>query len=53
MGDLTKFVKTFFDRAMKERHIKVFYQPEIRALTKRICGFEALARWIEDRKSVV
>lgn len=47
MGDLTKFVKTFFDRAMKERHIKVFYQPEIRVLTKRICGFEALARWID------
>lgn len=53
MGDLTKFVKTFFDRAMKERHIKVFYQPEIRALTKRICGFEALARWIDPDIGII
>ena len=34
-----------FQEAMSEGYIEVFYQPEIRAMTREICGFEALARW--------
>ena len=34
-----------FQEAMIEGCIEVYYQPEIRAMTREICGFEALARW--------
>ena len=34
-----------FQEAMIEGYISVYYQPEIRAMTGEICGFEALARW--------
>ena len=34
-----------FQEAMIEGYIEVYYQPEIRAMTREICGFEALARW--------
>ena len=34
-----------FQEAMIEGYIEVYYQPEIRAMTGEICGFEALARW--------
>ena len=34
-----------FQEAMIEGCIEVYYQPELRAMTREICGFEALARW--------
>ena len=34
-----------FHEAMQQGFIKVFYQPEVRVMTREICGFEALARW--------
>ncbi len=34
-----------FQEALIEGYIEVYYQPEIRAMTREICGFEALARW--------
>lgn len=34
-----------FHEAMEQGFIKVFYQPEVRVMTREICGFEALARW--------
>ena len=34
-----------FQEAMSEGCIEVYYQPEIRVMTREICGFEALARW--------
>ena len=34
---------------MEEEHIEVFYQPVIRVTTGRICGYEALARWIDPK----
>ena len=34
-----------FQEARDAGYIEVFYQPEIRTMTREICGFEALARW--------
>ena len=39
------FVLENFDKALENGYIKVYYQPVIRALTGKICSFEALARW--------
>ena len=34
-----------FSKAIMGGHIMVYYQPEVRTMTREICGFEALARW--------
>ena len=34
-----------FQEARDAGYIEVFYQPEIRTMTREICGLEALARW--------
>ncbi len=38
------------DRALKEKWIKVYYQPIVRAVNRRVCDEEALARWIDPVK---
>ena len=42
---LKNHVISDFHTALANKYIKVFYQPEIRTLTRQICGYEALARW--------
>nr|WP_295164562.1 GGDEF domain-containing phosphodiesterase [Selenomonas sp. F0473] len=39
------YIISSFQDAMEQGHIEVFYQPEIRTMTREISGFEALARW--------
>ncbi len=47
--DLTQLIETYvkenIDRAIAEGEIRIYYQPVVRTLTGRVCGFEALARW--------
>ncbi len=40
-----QYIINNFDNAIKNDHIKVFYQPVVNCKTGKICGFEALARW--------
>ena len=42
-----------FQEAMIEGYIEVYYQPEIRAMTGEICGFEALARWKDPAHGMI
>ena len=42
-----------FQEAMNEGYIEVYYQPEIRAMTREICGFEALARWKDPTHGMI
>ena len=39
------YVLRHFNEALEKHYIKVYFQPLIRTLTGKICGFEALARW--------
>ncbi len=39
------YVLANFDRALREGHIKVAFQPIVRSFTKKFCNSEALARW--------
>ena len=39
------YVLRHFNEALKKHYIKVYFQPVIRTLTGKLCGFEALARW--------
>lgn len=47
------FILDNLDRAIREGHIKVYYQPVMRAMTSKLCGCEALARWIAPTKGLL
>lgn len=40
-----KYLQDTIDRAIERGSIEVYYQPVVRALTGKLCGAEALARW--------
>ncbi|SCW29978.1 EAL domain, c-di-GMP-specific phosphodiesterase class I (or its enzymatically inactive variant) [Ruminococcaceae bacterium YRB3002] len=44
---LSEHIRDKIDDAIEQGWIKVYYQPVIRSLTGRLCGFESLARWID------
>ena len=46
---LHQYVVDHIDEAVEKEYIKVFYQPVIRVKTGEICGYEALARWIDPK----
>ena len=39
------YIREHFEEALQKGYIKVYYQPIIRTLTRKVCGAEALARW--------
>ncbi|MBR5635484.1 MAG: EAL domain-containing protein [Pseudobutyrivibrio sp.] len=41
------------EEAIKKKYIKVYYQPIVRAMTGKICGWEALVRWKNPVKGMV
>lgn len=42
---MKSYVREHLDEALEKGHIQIFYQPVMRTLTGKLCGFEALARW--------
>lgn len=42
-----QYVADHIIEAVKNEYIKVYYQPVIRVETGKICGYEALVRWID------
>ncbi len=46
-GKLKKqqFVLDHLDEALENQYIQVYYQPVVRTVSGKICGWEALARW--------
>ena len=51
--ELKQYVLEHFEDAFKEGYFKVYYQPVVRALTKKVCGYEALARWIDPVRGMI
>lgn len=47
--DLKTFVVEKIDEAIREGHIKIYYQSKLRLLNDKFCGAEAFTRW-EDPK---
>ncbi len=45
-----KYIIENLDRALREGWLKVYYQPIVRIVSKKICGTEALARWFDPEK---
>ena len=49
-AEKTHYIAENIDRAIAEGWIKVYYQPIVRAITRKACEEEALARWIDPVK---
>ena len=48
-----RFVVDNLDHALADEQIVAFYQPEVRALTGRVCGLEALSRWNDPHRGLL
>ena len=42
-----------FNKALNDHYIKVYYQPVVRTISRKYCGFEALARWEDPDKGLL
>ena len=51
--ELKDYVIDNIDLAIKNAYIEPFYQPVIRTITGKLCGFEALARWIDPEYGMI
>lgn len=47
--DIQDYVTQHLDEALEKHWIQVYYQPIIRTLTGKLCGMEALARWVDPQ----
>ena len=52
-NELRQYVIDNFENAFKQRYFQVYYQREIRAITRKTCGYEALARWIDPEYGII
>ncbi len=48
-----QYVINNLDRAIEENWITAFYQPIVRATTRRVCDEEALVRWIDPERGML
>ena len=51
--DLASYIEESFPTALENGTIQVYYQPVIRSISRKLCSFEALARWIEPRRGPI
>jgi diguanylate cyclase (GGDEF)-like protein len=45
--DRDKYIAESVERAIESGYIQVYYQPIVRSVSGDLCGFEALARWVD------
>lgn len=47
------YIAQNFESALKGGHICAFYQPVVRTISRKLCSFEALARWIDPTEGII
>ena len=52
-NELERFITDRFQSAMDNGYIQPYYQPVIRTISRQLCSFEALARWIDPERGVI
>jgi len=50
---MNEYVVNNIETAIEKGHIKVFFQPIIRAMTGHVCDFEALCRWDDPQHGLL
>ena len=53
MIEKRRYIQTNLDRAISEKWIQIYYQPIVRAINRKICDEEALARWVDPEKGLI
>ncbi|MBR1659262.1 MAG: EAL domain-containing protein, partial [Oscillospiraceae bacterium] len=53
MTEMDSYVLEHFDEALERGYIRPYCQPVVRALTRQICGLEALARWEDPERGLL
>ena len=48
-----QYVLNHFEEAFENHYFTVYYQPVVRALTQKVCGYEALARWKDPVRGLI
>ena len=51
--ELERHIKETFSAALERGYIQVYYQPVVRSISRKLCSFEALARWIDPDYGVI
>ena len=51
--ELEKHIESHIEEAIAEKQVKVYLQPNMRGLTQRVCGAEALSRWIDPKYGMI
>ena len=51
--ELEKHIEFHAEEAISEKWIKVYLQPNVRGLSKRVCGAEALSRWLDPKYGMI
>lgn len=52
MYDRTHMMRSF-EKALKDGEFEVYFQPQIRTCTGKVCGLEALSRWHDSEKGLL
>ena len=52
-NELEQFILANFESAVEKQHIQPYYQPVIRTISRKLCSFEALARWVDPERGVI
>jgi EAL domain-containing protein (putative c-di-GMP-specific phosphodiesterase class I) len=50
---LEQYIESNFQTAIESGYIQPFYQPVIRTISRKLCSFEALARWVDPDFGVI
>ena len=51
--ELEKHIESHIEEAIAEKQVKVYLQPNVRGVTQRVCGAEALSRWIDPKYGMI
>ena len=50
---LRQYIQTHIDEALEKGWIRLYYQPVVRALSRTLAGYEALARWQDPVRGLI
>lgn len=50
---LRQYIQTHIDEALEKGWIQLYYQPVVRALSRTLAGYEALARWQDPVRGLI
>lgn len=47
------YLMRHFEEALEKEYFQVYFQPQIRVCTGKVCGLEALSRWVDPERGMI